>query len=172
MRLSTAIHGTRSPGAPFQLPATAPPRSPSVSARRSRLLSCDLNTTLGTLPPPATHGQGFPISILKLRRGLRLHNCDKRCWIVSTGWPEQDTTYRGRRAPRELPFLHRLAQAAQAFRVQGTKCRATLRIIDLRARRLIFDVGARTPAPANDSEAVKSMTQPTLMESWASGARD
>ncbi|MCP3387814.1 aminodeoxychorismate synthase component I [Bradyrhizobium sp. CCGB12] len=62
-------------------------------------LSYDLNTTLERLPSPTAHGQGFPQSILNFYDVvLAYDHSDKRCWIVSTGWPEQDTTRRRSRA--------------------------------------------------------------------------
>ncbi|WOH57708.1 aminodeoxychorismate synthase component I [Bradyrhizobium sp. BWC-3-1] len=68
--------------------------------------SYDLNTTLERLPSPAAQGQGFPQSILNFYDVvLAYDHSDKRCWIVSTGWPEQDITRRDSRARRRADEL-------------------------------------------------------------------
>lgn len=59
----------------------------------------DLNRTLERLPPPAMAGQGFPQSILHFYDvAIAYDHRDERCWILSTGWPEQDATRRAERA--------------------------------------------------------------------------
>jgi len=59
----------------------------------------DLNRTLERLSPPEKSGQGIPQSILHFYDlVLAYDHRDQRCWIVSTGWPEQDTTRRNKRA--------------------------------------------------------------------------
>src|SRR5258708_7242414 len=61
----------------------------------------DLNRTLERLPPPAISGQGFPQSILHFYDVVVAYDHrDDRCWIASTGWPEQDPARRSERARR------------------------------------------------------------------------
>ncbi len=58
-----------------------------------------LNRTLERVAPPAMSGQGFPQSILHFYDVvLAYDHREERCWIVSTGWPEQDGTHRSERA--------------------------------------------------------------------------
>lgn len=68
--------------------------------------SYDLSTTLERLPSPAAQGQGFPQSILNFYDVvLAYDHYEERCWIVSTGWPERDTTRRVRRARQRADEL-------------------------------------------------------------------
>ncbi|EHR01096.1 aminodeoxychorismate synthase component I [Bradyrhizobium sp. WSM471] len=61
----------------------------------------DLNRTLERLPLPAIPGQGLPQSMLHFYdMVLSFDHRDNRCWIVSTGWPEQDSARRRSRAHR------------------------------------------------------------------------
>lgn len=99
--------------------------------------SYDLNKTLERLPSPAAQGQGFPQSILNFYDVvLAYDHCDKRCWIVSTGWPEQDTTRRGRRARERA---HELAALLARPPLQQSCCpphRGELLAVELQPRRL------------------------------------
>lgn len=64
-------------------------------------LAYDLNRTLERLPAPAVPGQRVPQSILHFYDVvLAYDHGDNRCWIVSTGWPEQDPARRSERARR------------------------------------------------------------------------
>lgn len=66
----------------------------------------DLNRTVEQVAPPASRGQGFPQSILHFYDVvLAYDHRDERCWIVSTGWPEQDDTRRSQRAHRRANEL-------------------------------------------------------------------
>lgn len=61
----------------------------------------DLNRTLERLPLPAVSGQGLPQSMLHFYDVvLSFDHREDRCWIVSTGWPEQNTFLRRERARR------------------------------------------------------------------------
>ncbi|MFB9262206.1 aminodeoxychorismate synthase component I [Bradyrhizobium erythrophlei] len=61
----------------------------------------DLNRTLERLPAPAIPGQGLPQSILHFYDVVvSFDHRHDRCWIVSTGWPEQDPAHRNERARR------------------------------------------------------------------------
>ncbi|WP_354142096.1 aminodeoxychorismate synthase component I [Bradyrhizobium sp. RT11b] len=61
----------------------------------------DLNRTLERLPAPAIPGQRLPQSILHFYDVvISFDHRDDRCWIVSTGWPEQDPARRAERARR------------------------------------------------------------------------
>ncbi|MCK1521620.1 chorismate-binding protein, partial [Bradyrhizobium sp. 17] len=60
-----------------------------------------MNRTLERLPAPAIPGQRLPHSILHLYDVvISYDHRNNRCWIVSTGWPEQDPARRGERARR------------------------------------------------------------------------
>lgn len=64
-------------------------------------LGYDLNRTLERLPAPASPGQRLPQAILHFYDALvSFDHRDVRCWIVSTGWPEQDVARRQERAGR------------------------------------------------------------------------
>lgn len=71
----------------------------------------DLNSTLEQLPPPPISGQGFPQSLLHFYDVvLAYDHRDERCWIISTGWPESNSTGRHERAVRRAKeFEARLA---------------------------------------------------------------
>ncbi|WP_439373281.1 aminodeoxychorismate synthase component I [Bradyrhizobium sp. DASA03120] len=59
----------------------------------------DLNRTLERLPVPAVSGHRLPQSILHFYDVVVSYDHgEKRCWIVSTGWPEQDPARRAARA--------------------------------------------------------------------------
>ena len=75
------------------------PDLPPFQGGVAGFFSYDLNRTLERLPPPAKSGQGVPQSILHFYDVVLAHDHrDQRCWIVSTGWPEQDATRRSKRA--------------------------------------------------------------------------
>lgn len=75
------------------------PDLPPFQGGVAGFFSYDLNRTLERLPSPAKSGQGFPQSILHFYDVvLAYDHRDQRCWIVSTGWPEQDATRRDKRA--------------------------------------------------------------------------
>ena len=77
------------------------PDLPPFQGGAAGFFAYDLNRTLERLPPAAISGQGFPQSILHFYDViLGYDHHDDRCWIVSTGWPEQDPARRCERARR------------------------------------------------------------------------
>ena len=59
----------------------------------------DLNRTLERLPPAAMSGQGFPQALLNFYDTVLAYDHDEnRCWVISTGWPEQNSSLRDERA--------------------------------------------------------------------------
>jgi para-aminobenzoate synthetase component 1 len=75
------------------------PDLPPFQGGAAGYFAYDLNTTLERLPSPAIAGQGLPQSILHLYDVVIGHDHrDQRCWIFSTGWPEQDPARRSERA--------------------------------------------------------------------------
>ncbi|MBR1092605.1 aminodeoxychorismate synthase component I [Bradyrhizobium manausense] len=86
------------------------PDLPPFQGGVAGFFSYDMNRILERLPPPAESGQGFPQSILHFYDVvLAYDHRDQRCWIVSTGWPEQDATRRSKRA------CHRADQLAASL---------------------------------------------------------
>ncbi|AMA59845.1 aminodeoxychorismate synthase component I [Bradyrhizobium sp. CCGE-LA001] len=82
---------------------------PPFQGGAAGFFSYDLNRTLERLPTPAFPGQGLPQSILHFYDVILAHDHrDGRCWIVSTGWPEQDPVSRGARAGRRAGEFARL----------------------------------------------------------------
>lgn len=77
------------------------PDLPPFQGGAAGFFAYDLNRTLERLPPPAIAGQGLPQSILHFYDVVIAYDHrDERCWIFSTGWPEQDPARRGERARR------------------------------------------------------------------------
>ncbi|MCK1408269.1 aminodeoxychorismate synthase component I [Bradyrhizobium sp. 76] len=77
------------------------PDLPPFQAGAAGFFAYDLNRTLERLPAPAIPGQRLPHSILHLYDVVVSYDHrNNRCWIVSTGWPEQDPARRGERARR------------------------------------------------------------------------
>ncbi|MCK1744456.1 aminodeoxychorismate synthase component I [Bradyrhizobium sp. 139] len=75
------------------------PGLPPFQGGVAGFLAYDLNRTLERLPMPADAGTGLPESILHMYDVVvSFDHCDQRCWIVSTGWPEQDRARRSERA--------------------------------------------------------------------------
>ncbi|MET4261414.1 para-aminobenzoate synthetase component 1 [Bradyrhizobium sp. S3.12.5] len=75
------------------------PDLPPFQGGGAGFLSYDLNRTLERLPAPAAPGQQLPQSILHLYDVvISFDHRDHRCWIVSSGWPEQDPARRSKRA--------------------------------------------------------------------------
>jgi para-aminobenzoate synthetase component 1 len=66
----------------------------------------DLSRTLERLPAPEMPGQGLPQSIQHFYDVvLAFDHCAEMCWIVSTGWPEQNPRHREERARRRADEL-------------------------------------------------------------------
>ncbi|XLS15907.1 aminodeoxychorismate synthase component I [Bradyrhizobium sp. RDM4] len=77
------------------------PNLPPFQGGAAGFFGYDLNRTLERLPAPAIPGQRLPQSILHFYDVvINFDHSDDRCWIVSTGWPEQDPTRRAERARR------------------------------------------------------------------------
>jgi len=77
------------------------PDLPPFQGGAAGFLAYDLNRTLERLPPPSILGLRLPQSILHFYDVVvSFDHKDHRCWIVSTGWPEQDPTRRADRARR------------------------------------------------------------------------
>lgn len=77
------------------------PDLPPFQGGAAGFLAYDLNTTLERLRTPATPGQRLPQSILHFYDVVvSFDHSHGRCWIVSTGWPEQDPGRRAERAGR------------------------------------------------------------------------
>jgi para-aminobenzoate synthetase component 1 len=90
------------------------PNLPPFQGGAAGFLAYDLNRTLERLPAPANPGQRLPQSILHFYDVVVSYDHHHgRCWIVSTGWPEQDLTRRTERARRRADeFAARLAPPA------------------------------------------------------------
>lgn len=72
---------------------------PPFQGGAAGFLAYDLNRTLEQLPAPAIPGLGLPQSVLHFYDVvISYDHSDHRCWIVSTGWPEQDPARRSERA--------------------------------------------------------------------------
>lgn len=77
------------------------PDLPPFQGGAAGFFAYDLNRTLERLPTPTIPGQCLPQSILHFYDVvLAYDHRDDRCWIVSTGWPEQDPARRSARACR------------------------------------------------------------------------
>ena len=77
------------------------PDLPPFQGGAAGFLAYDLNRTLERLPVPAIPGQRLPQAILHFYDVVVSYDHrDQRCWIVSTGWPEQDPARRSERARR------------------------------------------------------------------------
>ncbi|WP_202639355.1 aminodeoxychorismate synthase component I [Bradyrhizobium sp. CCBAU 051011] len=77
------------------------PDLPPFQGGAAGFFAYDLNRTLERLPAPAISGQRLPQSILHFYDVvISFDHRDNRCWIVSTGWPEQDPARRRERARR------------------------------------------------------------------------
>ncbi|WP_342723996.1 aminodeoxychorismate synthase component I [Bradyrhizobium sp. B097] len=74
---------------------------PPFQGGAAGFLAYDLNRTLERLPAPSIPGLRLPQSILHFYDVVvSFDHRDHRCWIVSTGWPEQDPARRTERARR------------------------------------------------------------------------
>ncbi|MCP1835679.1 para-aminobenzoate synthetase component 1 [Bradyrhizobium sp. USDA 4532] len=74
---------------------------PPFQGGAAGFLAYDLNRTLERLPSPSDLGLGVPQSILHFYDVVvSFDHRNHRCWIVSTGWPEQDSTRRAEHARR------------------------------------------------------------------------
>ncbi|MCK1727325.1 aminodeoxychorismate synthase component I [Bradyrhizobium sp. 142] len=77
------------------------PDLPPFQGGAAGFFAYDLNRTLERLPAPENLGQRLPQAILHFYDVVvSFDHRDNRCWIVSTGWPEQDPARRIERARR------------------------------------------------------------------------
>jgi para-aminobenzoate synthetase component 1 len=77
------------------------PHVPSFQGGVAGFFGYDLNRTLERLPDPGWPGLGFPQSLLGFYDVvIAWDHHDSRCWIVSSGLPEQDPARRKARALR------------------------------------------------------------------------
>jgi len=77
------------------------PDLPPFQGGAAGFLGYDLNRTLERLPASAILGQHLPQSILHFYDVVvSFDHRDHRCWVASTGWPEQDPARRSERARR------------------------------------------------------------------------
>ncbi|MFC7700902.1 aminodeoxychorismate synthase component I [Bradyrhizobium sp. GCM10028915] len=77
------------------------PDLPPFQGGAAGFLAYDLNRTLERLSVPTIPGQRLPQSILHFYDVvISYDHRDDRCWVVSTGWPEQDPARRAERAGR------------------------------------------------------------------------
>lgn len=75
------------------------PDLPPFQGGAAGFLGYDLNRTLERLPVPAASARRLPQSILHFYDVVVSYDHrESRCWIVSTGWPEQDPDRRAARA--------------------------------------------------------------------------
>ncbi|MFK4719256.1 hypothetical protein ABIE89_000356 [Bradyrhizobium niftali] len=84
------------------------------------MLAYDLNRTLERLPPPEFAGQRLPQSILHFYDVvISFDHRDKRCWVVSTGWPGPDPGRRIARARRRSDEFVALLAGSQLLEGDG-----------------------------------------------------
>ncbi|UPJ84361.1 aminodeoxychorismate synthase component I [Bradyrhizobium sp. 183] len=77
------------------------PDLPPFQGGAAGFLAYELNRTLERVPAPAIPGQRLPQCVLHLYDVvISFDHRDNTCWIVSTGWPEQDPAGRSVRARR------------------------------------------------------------------------
>ncbi|UVO33117.1 aminodeoxychorismate synthase component I [Bradyrhizobium arachidis] len=77
------------------------PDLPPFQGGAAGVFGYDLNRTLERLPVPAASGHRLPQAILHFYDVVVSYDHrENRCWIVSTGWPEQDPARRAARARR------------------------------------------------------------------------
>lgn len=75
------------------------PDLPPFQGGAAGFFGYDLNRTLERLPVPASSGHRLPQSNLHFYDVVVSYDHhEKRCWIVSTGWPEEDPARRAARA--------------------------------------------------------------------------
>lgn len=98
-----------------QYPQEHRPDIPPFQGGAAGFFAYDLNETLERLEALAVRGQGFPQSILHLYDVVvSFDHRDHRCWIVSTGWPEQDPARRSARARRRSDEFRELLAGQQS----------------------------------------------------------
>ncbi|WFU62687.1 aminodeoxychorismate synthase component I [Bradyrhizobium brasilense] len=77
------------------------PDLPPFQGGAAGFFGYDLNRTLERLPAPSNLPPRIPQSVLHFYDVVvSFDHQDHRCWITSTGWPEQDPARRGERARR------------------------------------------------------------------------
>ncbi|MDA9476902.1 para-aminobenzoate synthase [Bradyrhizobium sp. CCBAU 65884] len=101
------LHGLRA-----KYPQKHRPELPPFQGGAAGFFGYDLNRTLERLAPPATPGQRLPEAILHFYDVIvSFDQRAQRCFIVSTGWPEQDPAARAERAHSRADELAALLAA-------------------------------------------------------------
>ncbi|EIG61378.1 aminodeoxychorismate synthase component I [Bradyrhizobium sp. WSM1253] len=96
------------------------PDLPPFQGGVAGFIGYDLNRTVERLPAPENPGQRLPQAMMHLYDVVvSFDHRDGRCWIVSTGWPEQDPARRAERA-------HRRAEEFAALLTSPTAPQAAL----------------------------------------------
>ncbi len=91
------------------------PDLPPFQGGAAGFLGYDLNRTLERLPVPAIPGLRLPQSVMHLYDVvISFDHRHARCWIVSTGWPEQDPLRRRERARRRADEFEALLARPKA----------------------------------------------------------
>ncbi|WP_050400030.1 aminodeoxychorismate synthase component I [Bradyrhizobium embrapense] len=94
------------------------PDLPPFQGGAAGFLAYDLNRTLEELPAPSIAGLGLPQSILHFYDVvISFDHRDQKCWIVSTGWPEQESTRRAERARRRADEVAALLARPKSPRI-------------------------------------------------------
>lgn len=92
------------------------PDLPPFQGGAAGFFAYDLNRTLERLPSPLIPGPDFSQSILHFYDVLIAYDHrNHQCWIVSTGWPEQEARRRGVRALRRADEITRLLARPRAL---------------------------------------------------------
>src|SRR5262249_32272111 len=87
---------------------------PPFQGGAAGFFSYDLNRTLERLPPPAIPGNRLPQSVLHFYDAVVSYDHrEHRCWIVSSGWPEQNDARQSERARRRADELLALLSSPQ-----------------------------------------------------------
>lgn len=93
------------------------PDLPPFQGGAAGFFSYELNRTLERLPSLSMQGENFPQSILHFYDVLIAYDHrDHKCWIVSTGWPEQDPRRRRARAQRRGDEFAQLLASSRPLR--------------------------------------------------------
>ncbi|WP_346732320.1 hypothetical protein [Bradyrhizobium sp. 193] len=67
------------------------PNLPPSQRGAAGFLAYDLNKTVEQMTPPAGGGEALPQAVLPFYDVVvSFDHRDQRCWIVSTGWPDED----------------------------------------------------------------------------------
>ncbi|PDT64351.1 aminodeoxychorismate synthase, component I [Bradyrhizobium ottawaense] len=99
------------------------PDLPPFQGGAAGFLAYDLNRTLERLPVPQSSDRRWPDAILNLYDVVvSFDHRDNRCWLVSSGWPEQDPA---RRSKRSLRRGNELAALLMISKISANSSRRT-----------------------------------------------